>query len=82
MKGELAYSLTVVNVLFTEDYSLFTAFSGAGNGIRTRDPNLGKVVLYQLSYSRISCYREAHNIIALSGYRLTYRQPIGYNYKT
>src|SRR5438093_5946142 len=24
----------------------------AGNGIRTRDPNLGKVVLYQLSYSR------------------------------
>ena len=27
--------------------------SGAGNGARTRDPNLGKVVLYQLSYSRI-----------------------------
>ena len=26
--------------------------SGAGNGIRTRDPNLGKVVLYQLSYTR------------------------------
>ena len=26
---------------------------GAGNGVRTRDPNLGKVVLYQLSYSRI-----------------------------
>ncbi len=26
--------------------------AGAGNGIRTRDPNLGKVVLYQLSYSR------------------------------
>ena len=25
---------------------------GAGNEIRTRDPNLGKVVLYQLSYSR------------------------------
>ena len=25
----------------------------AGNGTRTRDPNLGKVVLYQLSYSRI-----------------------------
>jgi hypothetical protein len=24
----------------------------AGDGIRTRDPNLGKVVLYQLSYSR------------------------------
>jgi hypothetical protein len=27
----------------------------AGNGTRTRDPNLGKVVLYQLSYSRESC---------------------------
>jgi hypothetical protein len=26
----------------------------AGNGTRTRDPNLGKVVLYQLSYSRNS----------------------------
>jgi hypothetical protein len=24
----------------------------AGKGTRTRDPNLGKVVLYQLSYSR------------------------------
>ena len=28
------------------------AVSGAGNETRTRDPNLGKVVLYQLSYSR------------------------------
>ena len=25
---------------------------GADNGARTRDPNLGKVVLYQLSYFR------------------------------
>ena len=29
-------------------------FQRAGNGTRTRDPNLGKVVLYQLSYSRTS----------------------------
>src|SRR5687768_17591744 len=29
--------------------------SRAGNGTRTRDPNLGKVVLYQLSYSRTLC---------------------------
>ena len=28
---------------------------GAGNETRTRDPDLGKVVLYQLSYSRGSC---------------------------
>ena len=26
---------------------------GAGNEARTRDPDLGRVVLYQLSYSRI-----------------------------
>ena len=26
--------------------------NGAGDGIRTRDINLGKVALYQLSYSR------------------------------
>ncbi len=28
--------------------------NGAGDGIRTRDINLGKVALYQLSYSRSS----------------------------
>ena len=28
------------------------SFTGAGNGIRTRDPQLGKLMLYQLSYSR------------------------------
>ncbi len=28
---------------------------GARDGIRTRDPDLGKVVLYQLSYSRLCC---------------------------
>ncbi len=38
--------------------TLFLAFMeerknhGAGNETRTRDPDLGKVVLYQLSYSR------------------------------
>ena len=29
------------------------SLSGAKNGTRTRDPDLGKVVLYQLSYFRI-----------------------------
>ena len=33
--------------------SLFCSINGAENGTRTRDPNLGKVVLYQLSYFRI-----------------------------
>ena len=30
---------------------------GAGNETRTRDPDLGKVVLYQLSYSRVAVMR-------------------------
>ena len=34
--------------------STIAASSGAENGTRTRDPNLGKVVLYQLSYFRKS----------------------------
>jgi cytochrome c551/c552 len=33
--------------------SFATRARRAGNGTRTRDPNLGKVVLYQLSYSRV-----------------------------
>ena len=28
------------------------AENGAGDGVRTRDPELGKLVLYQLSYTR------------------------------
>src|SRR5258706_170237 len=28
-------------------------FSGARDGVRTRDPQLGKLMLYQLSYSRV-----------------------------
>ena len=31
---------------------MFLYQKGAENGTRTRDPNLGKVVLYQLSYFR------------------------------
>jgi hypothetical protein len=27
--------------------------NGAGDGVRTRDPKLGKLVLYQLSYARL-----------------------------
>ena len=33
---------------------------GAENGTRTRDPNLGKVVLYQLSYFRKKTFYKAH----------------------
>jgi len=30
----------------------------ADDEIRTRDPNLGKVVLYQLSHIRMSCFQD------------------------
>jgi hypothetical protein len=33
--------------------ALRTGKNGAGNEVRTRDLNLGKVALYQLSYSRV-----------------------------
>ena len=36
--------------------SAFWRLFWAGDGIPTRDPNLGKVVLYQLSYSRLYFY--------------------------
>jgi hypothetical protein len=36
----------------TSGFRLRASGFEAGNGTRTRDPNLGKVVLYQLSYSR------------------------------
>src|SRR5690625_481708 len=39
--------------------------SGAGNRTRTGDPNLGKVVLYQLSYSRNKlCILARQNILS------------------
>jgi hypothetical protein len=47
----------------------------AGNGTRTRDPNLGKVVLYQLSYSRdASKQLISHTVPATSAFcRVTNR---------
>jgi hypothetical protein len=37
---------------------------GAGNEARTRDLNLGKVALYQLSYSRISANSALYALFA------------------
>ena len=37
------------------DFVLKSFGLGAENEARTRDPNLGKVVLYQLSYFRVCC---------------------------
>ncbi len=38
-------------------------FIGAKDEIRTRDPNLGKVVLYQLSYFRVDATKVKHLIL-------------------
>ena len=43
--------------LFAFYRGFFLAPSGAENGTRTRDLNLGKVALYQLSYFRIARLR-------------------------
>ena len=48
-------------ITYTKIYSNFLVYAtfysknfvGAGNGTRTRDPRLGKAMLYQLSYSRL-----------------------------
>src|SRR6185312_17390561 len=38
-------------------------FLGADDGIRTRDPNLGKVVLYQLSHVRVGHESSANRCV-------------------
>ncbi len=35
---------------------------GAGNGVRTRDPQLGRLMLYQLSYSRIDLFNSQNSL--------------------
>ena len=50
-------SLTTVRPPKIEGFQTVKYFNsqennGAGNGVRTRDPKLGKLVLYQLSYAR------------------------------
>ncbi len=46
-----SYQTAPPRVVFLDEPHLASS-ARAGNGTRTRDPNLGKVVLYQLSYSR------------------------------
>ena len=50
-----------------EEVSAAWRLAEAGDRIRTGDPNLGKVVLYQLSYTRIAS-REAGHYIADSSF--------------
>ena len=51
-KGRPAYNCTTSGVSHNKGHPKMTC-SGAENETRTRDPNLGKVVLYQLSYFRV-----------------------------
>ena len=54
--------------------------SGAGNEVRTRDLNLGKVALYQLSYSRVLLIviggrlASTHRLVSLDGLFLQRRE--------
>ena len=45
--------ISLIHKVFTLYFCLFLKASRAENGTRTRDLNLGKVALYQLSYFRI-----------------------------
>jgi hypothetical protein len=47
----------MVNNLKKGIRSFTLKFPGAGNGVRTRDTKLGKLVLYQLSYARLTDIR-------------------------
>ena len=59
-----SYQTAPPRVVFLDEPHLASS-ARAGNGTRTRDPNLGKVVLYQLSYSRISSQAlKTHSISA------------------
>ena len=40
---------------------------GAGNEVRTRDLNLGKVALYQLSYSRVANEYSTGSVFVVKG---------------
>ncbi len=47
----------LISIAYRIQLNLCSAIFGAGNETRTRDPDLGKVVLYQLSYSRVLVWR-------------------------
>ena len=46
------YNVAVAREILGEFAVWMPDYIGAGDGPRTRDPDLGKVVLYQLSYTR------------------------------
>ena len=55
--------------------ALFCSTCWAENGTRTRDPNLGKVVLYQLSYFRIFIPRRGASLSIADAKVLLFSEP-------
>ena len=51
--GNCYFQLKSIREKKSETLRFANSFTGAKDGTRTRDPDLGKVVLYQLSYFRI-----------------------------
>ncbi len=47
----------MIHKVFCFNLRLFSKVSRAENGIRTRDPQLGKLMLYRLSYFRVTEYK-------------------------
>ena len=48
--------ISLIHKVFYSFLLLLSKKPGAENGTRTRDLNLGKVALYQLSYFRMACF--------------------------
>ena len=57
--GSLGRSLVSLKIEKDSLVTVLSIFPRAENETRTRDPNLGKVVLYQLSYFRIISFATA-----------------------
>ena len=50
----------------------------AGDGARTRDPQLGKLMLYQLSYSRTTSFSRSLSLASQSHRSELNRRPLDY----
>ena len=53
----MLYQLSYVSklIFLSNNAALLPFYTRAGDGARTRDIKLGRLALYQLSYSRVSC---------------------------
>ena len=71
--GRPEYNCTTSGVIFKTKVSIAAdLFFGAEDEARTRDPNLGKVVLYQLSYFRRFVFQTCCSRLGLQRYAKNY----------